>query len=98
MKQLLSLNQEYIIETKFVADTIKDEQTGYVNPAWIDEKKQKATGRKDVDHVILMVEILDREGYHSPLFQKVWISKCDIISLAEKIKEIDAIKCDGYPR
>lgn len=97
MKQILTLQNEYIIETKFIADTVKNEKTGYHDPAYTDETKKKATGRQNVEHVILMVEILNNDGYYTQVFQKVWLSKDDILKIAEKVKEIDAIRCEGTP-
>ena len=97
MKQLLTLQQEYIIKTKFVADTVKNEKTGYYDPAWTDETKTKAPGRQNVEDIEILIPVYDREGYNTNQFQRYMIYKSDILTLAEKIKEIDAIRCEGVP-
>jgi hypothetical protein len=97
MKQLLELKQDYLLESRFLAKQIKDEKSGYYVNDYVDDTKTKANGRQNVESVILMVEVSDRDGYHSNNYQKVWLNKDDIIALAEKIKEIDSITGVGVP-
>jgi len=97
MKQLLTLQQEYIIKTKFIADTVKNENTGYSIPAWTDETKTKAPGRQNVEDIEILIPVYDKEGYNTNQFQRHMLHKSDIVTLAEKIKEIDAIRCEGVP-
>lgn len=97
MRQLLALTNDFIIETKFIADTVVNEKSGYYDPKWIDESKTKASGKMNTDRIEMLVQIYDREGYNTNSYQKVWLDKNDIIKLADKIKEIDAIVCDGVP-
>lgn len=97
MKQLLALQQEYILETKFAANQVKDEVSGYYRNDWIDEKKKQANGKQVVDNIILLVQVHDREGYSNSTYQKVWLAKDDIVKLAEKIKEIEAVSLIAVP-
>ena len=97
MKHLLPLKMDYILETRFLADQVKDEKTGYFKNDWVDEKKERCNGRQNVEQIVILVEIFDREGYRNSQFQKLWIDKSDVIYLAEKIKELDAVKLIGVP-
>lgn len=97
MKQLLALQQEYILETKFAANQVKDETTGYYRNDWIDETKKQANGKQVVDNIILLVQVYDREGYSNSTYQKVWLAKDDIVKLAEKIKELEAVSLTAVP-
>ena len=96
MKQLLALQQEYILETKFSANQVKDE-TGYYRNDWIDETKKQANGKQIVDNIILLVQVYDREGYNNSTYQKVWLDKNDIVKLAEKIKELESVSLIAAP-
>jgi hypothetical protein len=91
MKQLLDLSTEYIIDTRFLANQVKDENTGYYRNDWVDDKKDKARGRQNVDSIVMLVQILTPDGYSSLGYNKVYISKDDILKLADRIKEIEAI-------
>lgn len=96
MKQLLAFQQEYILETKFAANQVKDE-IGYYRNDWIDETKKQANGKQIVDNIILLVQVYDREGYNNSTYQKVWLDKNDIIKLAEKIKELESVSLIAVP-
>lgn len=97
MKQLLGLQEDYILETKFAPNQVKDEVSGYYKNDWIDDTKKKANGKQVVDNIVLLVRIHDREGYDNSMYQKVWLDKEDIVKLAEKIKELESVSLIGEP-
>lgn len=98
MKQLLTLKQDFIIETKFQAIEVKDEaKPGWNRPDWVDDKKEKANGKQHVSDICMLVQVPDRDGYFTTSYQKVWVDKGDILQLAEKIKELEAVKMVGVP-
>lgn len=95
MKLLLELRQDYILEGNFKAREKKTEK-GF-DYDWIDEKKDKAHGKNVIDNVCMYVPIFDREGYSTQSFQRVLISKDDLIKLAKRIEEIESIELIGAP-
>lgn len=97
MKQLLSLKQDYFLEMGFRADQIKDEATGQYRNDWVDDTKTMVNGKQFIDQVILLSPQFTNDGYNSPLVQKIWIDKDDILRLAEKIKELDQMKIVSNP-
>ena len=98
MKKLLALEQDFIIETRFVATQIKDENTGQYNPDWLDDKKEKANGKLVVDNIIMLVPQYDREGYMVGSYQKVGIAKSDILKIAEDVLKTESEKLTGHPK
>lgn len=95
MKQILELSQEYILEGKFRSNQVKKEN-GYETD-WVDDKKNKANGKNIIENVTVLVPVYDREGYGSSTFQKVWISKDDILKLSKRIEEIESVNLIGHP-
>lgn len=98
MRQLLTLHQDYILETKFTPNQVKDETTGYYRNDWINEMKNQANGKQVVDNITILVQRYDREGYTDFTYQKVWINKDDILHLAEKIKELELVSLIDVPK
>lgn len=85
MKQLLQLNNDFIIQTEFNAELNKDKE-----PIWTDVSKTTAIGRNEVTQIEMFVPVYDSDGYHYDQYRKVELSKNDILKLAEKIKQIES--------
>ena len=96
MKQLLSLSNDYILETKFVHDEKRDE-TGSSKPDWVDEHKRNANGKNVIQNVTILSNDYDNNGYQTGKCSKIWIDKKDILELAKKIQEIEGQKVIGVP-
>ena len=96
-KKFIDLSNEFILDVRFNANQVKDDNSGYMVPVFTDETKTKAHGKQIVDQVICSIPMYDREGYNTNLFQKVYLQKSDILLLAEKIKEIEAVEIIGIP-
>jgi hypothetical protein len=84
MKQLVELSSDFIIDAKF-AYNLKE---GKVD--WIDDKKKEAKGKMAVMGITVLVTCYSSEGYPNGLFNKVSLTRYDILTLAEKIKEIES--------
>jgi hypothetical protein len=97
MKHLLSLTQDYLFETKFSANQVKNEATGQYHSDWVDDTKTKANGKQVIDNITALVETYDREGYKTSQYQKLWLPKEDILKMAEKIKELEAVSLVAHP-
>lgn len=90
MKQLLQLNNDFIIQTEFNAELNKDKK-----PIWTDVSKTTAMGRNEVTQIEMLVPIYDSNGYQTDQFRKIEVPKNDVLKLAEKIKEIEREKVQG---
>lgn len=98
MKELLELRQDYIIESKFKANTKKEkDNNGHPLTDWVDEKKEKAHGKVIVEQVCLFVPQPDNNGYETSINQKVYLGKDDILKLAKKIEEMESGQITGVP-
>lgn len=93
-KELLvgKYDTNFIIKSTFLPNM--DEKR---NVIWVDDKKQTASGKNRVDGVMYFTE--ERDDYNGRTwFHQAWLSKEDIILLAEKIKEMEADeKIDKVP-
>ena len=60
MKQLLELGKDYILEGRFVVNTIKTEK-GFEYD-WTNDKREKANGKNVIERVVLFVPQVDNNG------------------------------------
>ena len=95
MKQLISLNHDYILEAKFHSDSIRTANGSETD--WIDDKKNQANGKNLIENISVLVQKYDANGYPNGDYTKVWIDKRDIIELAKRIQEIESIAVIGEP-
>jgi len=84
MKQFLELENDCIIKYKFIEKRIDHDKID-----WVDAENKKANGRNSTEGVAVFVKEWDSNGY-TGLRRELWLSKNDILTLADNIKRIDA--------
>lgn len=90
MKQLISLQQDYIMISSFVG---KIDESGFTK--WTDDEKKMQYGNNIVDAVYCLMDEHDRYGNYSNTIRKIYLSKQDILTLAENIKQTELLDVIG---
>lgn len=96
MKQLLSLNDDFIINSE-KSYLQKVNEKGQFDFEWTDDTQKEAKGRLDVSEIYFHFPLRNSDGYITDNYVKVYLRANDVITLAEKIKEIQQIDCVGNP-
>ncbi len=98
MKELLSLDNDYILESKFQEKKIRDPKNIlHTVPDFCNEEKTMVNGNMIIDRVLFMREIFDQYGNSAGQFEMIWINKNDVLKLAAKIMDVESKVVAGYP-
>lgn len=91
MKKFIELSDDCIIEYKFVEKRINTTDID-----WVDFDKKIANGNNFVKGVRIITEDYGNDGYKTGKLNQTWLSKDDILKLAEQIKQLE-IPTTGIP-
>jgi len=91
-KEIWDLDNEYIITKKFIGNTVPPTN----KYEWLNDAHTECKGKIIVNDISMLIQESDEYGNRSNKFQIVWLSKSDILKLAEKINESE-IESIGLP-
>lgn len=94
MKFLVQGSCEFLIQARFEPNRNEKGDIDYS-----DIETKKATGVRKVEHAEFFAQIDEGHGYGSNKFLKVYLSKDDILRLAEEIKKVESelvVSVPGY--
>lgn len=95
MKQFLDLSCETLIEFKFIENKITTSEGTKID--YVDDAKKIANGKHHVNNVFLLIPDYGQDGYSTGKLNKVFISRIDILAIAEAIRKIEEPNTTGIP-
>jgi len=94
MKFFVQGSCEFLMQARFEPNRNEKGDIDY-----FDAETKKANGRRKVEHAEFFVQIDEGHGYGSNKFIKVYLSKDDILRLAEQVNKVESesvVSVPGY--